>query len=161
MYGQHFGYAFIELVHKRDVERALRIIPTREIDGRYLRTEIARGRSDRQRVGSSRGDDVEDGGFCSSHDESASQMKRFQRRIWIGGLPFVHDDEMREFLAWFLEGYRMEAVDHMRPSTRRDFGFVFVDMIDADAAQEAVDKLNRWEMPWGVVSVRIARPKPD
>jgi RNA recognition motif-containing protein len=79
------------------------------------------------------------------------------QKLFIGGLPFsTSSDELRELFK------EVEGVDNVTVVTDRDTGqsrgFGFVEMTSAEAANEAVKKLNGRALGGRTLKVEISKP---
>lgn len=80
--------------------------------------------------------------------------------IYVGNLSYtVSEDELREAFGAFGAVSRVNVIkDH---ETGRSRGFGFVEMEDAAAAQEAIEKLNNTDLGGRQLRVNEARPRED
>ena len=80
--------------------------------------------------------------------------------IYVGNLSFkASEEDIREVFASFGEVSRVNIITDRE--TGRSRGFAFVEMPNADEAQNAIEQVNSTEIAGRSVTVNEARPKPQ
>ena len=80
------------------------------------------------------------------------------KRIYVGNLPFsATDQEVRDLFEPYGEVSSIHLVTDRE--TGRPRGFGFVEMANADEADEAIGKLNQTQMGGRTLNVNEARPR--
>lgn len=82
------------------------------------------------------------------------------RRLYVGNLPYkATDEELTELFS------RAGAVDNVRvmrdTATGRARGFAFVEMVNDEDAQKAIEEFHEYQMDGRALVVNEARPKPQ
>jgi RNA recognition motif-containing protein len=82
------------------------------------------------------------------------------RKLYVGNLPYdTAEDQLQEL---FAQAGSVESVKVMRDmATGRARGFAFVEMSSDDEAQQAINKLNSYELGGRALTVNEARPKTE
>jgi cold-inducible RNA-binding protein len=82
------------------------------------------------------------------------------RKLYVGNLPYdTAEDQLQEL---FAQAGAVESVKVMRDmATGRARGFAFVEMSSDDEAQQAISKLNSYELGGRALTVNEARPKTE
>ena len=81
-------------------------------------------------------------------------------RIYVGNLPFsMREDELRTLFEDHGEVSQVDII--MERDTGRSRGFGFVEMMNSDEANKAIDVLNDHEVQGRPLRVNEARPRPD
>jgi cold-inducible RNA-binding protein len=82
------------------------------------------------------------------------------RKLYVGNLPYdTAEDQLQEL---FAQAGAVESVKVMRDmATGRARGFAFVEMSSDDEAQQAINKLNSYELGGRALTVNEARPKTE
>ncbi|MDH4063526.1 MAG: RNA-binding protein [Acidobacteriota bacterium] len=80
------------------------------------------------------------------------------RRLYVGNLPYkTTDEDLNELFS------RAGAVDNVRvmrdQATGRARGFAFVEMVNDEDAQKAIDEFHQYELDGRALVVNEARPK--
>ena len=82
------------------------------------------------------------------------------RKLYVGNLPYDTGEEQLQEL--FAQAGNVESVKVMRDmATGRARGFAFVEMGSDDEAQQAISKLNSYELGGRALTVNEARPKTE
>jgi cold-inducible RNA-binding protein len=82
------------------------------------------------------------------------------RKLYVGNLPYDTGEEQLQEL--FAQAGNVESVKVMRDmATGRARGFAFVEMASDDEAQQAISKLNSYELGGRALTVNEARPKTE
>ena len=80
--------------------------------------------------------------------------------IYVGNLSYgATEDDIRQAFEQYGDVSAVNII--MDRETGRSRGFAFVEMNDAQAAQEAINNLNLSEIDGRSITVNEARPKPD
>lgn len=80
--------------------------------------------------------------------------------VYVGNLPYsTSSDDLREAFEAFGEVTSANVISDR--DSGRSKGFGFVEMSDASAANEAIEKLNGSEMDGRTITVNEARPRED
>lgn len=80
------------------------------------------------------------------------------RKLYVGNLPFSTDETQLQEL--FAQAGTVETVSMVRDrETGRARGFAFVEMGSDEDAQQAINKLNSYELGGRTLTVNEARPK--
>lgn len=81
-------------------------------------------------------------------------------KLFVGGLPFATTDaELNELFAKF--GQVQSAAVIMDRMTNRSRGFGFVEMVNDEEAQAAINALNESDFEGRKIVVSVARPRED
>jgi RNA recognition motif-containing protein len=81
------------------------------------------------------------------------------RRLYVGNLPYKATDE--ELQALFSQAGAVDNVRVMRDqATGRARGFAFVEMVNDEDAQKAIQQFHEYQMDGRALVVNEARPKP-
>lgn len=80
------------------------------------------------------------------------------RKLYVGNLPFeTSDQDLGEL---FATAGTVDSINVMRDAaTGRARGFAFIEMSSDDEAQNAIDKLNNYQLGGRNLTVNEARPK--
>lgn len=80
--------------------------------------------------------------------------------IYVGNLPYstTDDDLMKVFAQYGTVSSARVIMDH---ATSRSRGFGFVEMPNQSEGQQAIEKLNGWEMQGRALKVNEARPREE
>ena len=82
------------------------------------------------------------------------------RKLYVGNLPFTTDEAQLQEL--FYQAGAVETVSVVRDrETGRARGFAFVEMRSDADAQQAINKLNSYELGGRALTVNEARPKTE
>jgi cold-inducible RNA-binding protein len=80
------------------------------------------------------------------------------RKLFVGNLPFTTGEQDLEDL--FSQAGGVDSVRVMRDqATGRARGFAFVEMESDEAAQQAIDKFNQYDLGGRAINVNEARPQ--
>ena len=80
------------------------------------------------------------------------------RKLYVGNLPFTTDEPQLQEL--FAQAGTVETVSVVRDrETGRARGFAFVEMASDEDAQQAINKLNSYELGGRALTVNEAKPK--
>ena len=80
------------------------------------------------------------------------------RKLYVGNLPFNTDETQLQDL--FAQAGTVDTVSVVRDrETGRARGFAFVEMASDEDAQQAINKLNSYELEGRALTVNEARPK--
>ncbi len=80
------------------------------------------------------------------------------RRLYVGNLPYKTTDE--DLTALFSRAGAVDNVRVMRDqATGRARGFAFVEMVNDDDAQKAIDEFHQYDLDGRSLVVNEARPK--
>lgn len=81
------------------------------------------------------------------------------RRLYVGNLPYSTTDE--DLTALFSRSGAVDNVRVMRDqATGRARGFAFVEMVNDEDAQKAIDEFHQYQLDGRALVVNEARPKP-
>jgi RNA recognition motif-containing protein len=87
-------------------------------------------------------------------------FKILDMKIYVSNLSFnVQDDELQDLFMPFGAVTSAKVINDRE--TGRSRGFGFVEMEDDNAAQEAIQKLDRTTLDGRAIGVAEARPKPE
>jgi len=82
------------------------------------------------------------------------------RKLYVGNLPFTTDETQLTEL--FAQAGTVDSVNVVRDrETGRARGFAFVEMGTDEEAQQAINKLNSYELGGRALTVNEARPKTE
>lgn len=82
------------------------------------------------------------------------------RKLYVGNLPFNTDETQLQEL--FAQAGTVDTVNVVRDrETGRARGFAFVEMGTDEEAQQAINKLNSYELGGRALTVNEARPKTE
>lgn len=82
------------------------------------------------------------------------------RKLYVGNLPFNTDETQLQDL--FAQAGTVDTVSVVRDrETGRARGFAFVEMSSAAEAQQAITKLNSYQLEGRALTVNEARPKTE
>ena len=80
------------------------------------------------------------------------------RKLYVGNLPYSADETHLQDL--FAQAGKVDTVSVVRDKeTGRARGFAFVEMASDEDAQQAINKLNSYELDGRALTVNEARPK--
>merc|ERR1712072_826065 len=82
------------------------------------------------------------------------------RRVYVGNLDYQTTDDV--LFEVFQEYGEVETCSHLeeRDNPGRKRGFGFVTFTDQDAAEQAVDAMDGFELDGRLIRVRMAEPRP-
>ncbi len=83
-----------------------------------------------------------------------------EKRLYVGNLPFdVSEDQLHELFAAHGDVASTKLISDF--NTGRSRGFGFVEMATSEAAQVAIDKMNKSKVGDREIVVNEARPRPE
>ncbi|KAJ5743559.1 hypothetical protein N7533_003360 [Penicillium manginii] len=178
--GRNPSYCFVDVGTKEEAARAMAELDGKELLGRMVRIKPGVQRSSANpgspspstssgmgMMGTSgvaspsmdrwrRPDQSATAGSSSSSLSTPKTQGDSSRRVYVGGLPRVADqEELQSKVTGFFQGYEVQEVSKLfapHPAKRFEPGehnYLFVELASVEEAQRAMDSLNGVDGPWG------------